>query len=144
MSYIILAQPVTRDPELVNRFANHPDIRPFVGGTGELDLTSAVCDPNVFLFGEHGGFCLSWSAPGTYEIHTMIVPEGRGAWAIEFAKEAKAYMVSIGAHHLWTRIHPDHRHTQIFTRKTGLKPCGTNTLDVGNGPVEWLLFDWRK
>ena len=133
-----------RDAALVNRFANDPAIRPFVGGTGYLDLTVITTDPHVALFGEHGGFCLSWSAPGTYEIHTLISPEGRGAWAFDFARQSIEYMVSIGAFHLWTRVHPEHRHTMIFTRKMGLRPCGENVLDLGDGPVAWRLFNWRK
>lgn len=131
------------DPAIINEFANNPGIRPTLGGFGPLDLTAAVKEPNVFLFGEHGGFCLSWSAPHTYEIHTMIAPEGRGAWAFEAARTSVDHMVSIGADRLWTRVNPEHRNTLIFTRKMGLKPCGTNTLDLGDGPVEWRLFERR-
>lgn len=132
------------DPAIINAFANHPDIRPHIGGAGILDLTVAVTEPNVFLFGEHGGFCLSWSAPATYEVHTMIAPEGRGTWAFEAARQSIEFMAGLGADHLWTRVHPDARHTAIFTRKMGFRPCGTGVLNLGDGPVEWRLFNWRK
>ena len=131
------------DAEIVNGFANHPDIRPDIGGVGRLDLTSAVQEPNVFLFGEHGGFCLSWSAPETYEVHTMITREGRGRWAIEAARSAIEQMIERGARQMWTRVHPEARHTAMFTRIMGFREWGTNTLDIGDGPIAWRIFNWR-
>lgn len=133
----------TRDAGLINSYANHPDIRPFIGGAGELDLAAVTDDPHVAIFGEHGGFALSWTAPGTYEVHTMITQEGRGQWAFDAAKEAIAYMVGIGAVHLWTRVHPAHRHTAIFTRKMGFKPCGAVLTNFGGTPEIYNLFQWR-
>lgn len=134
---------ICRDANRINWFANHPEIRPFIGGTGELDLTAITKAPNVALFGEHGGFCLSWTAPDTYEIHTLILPEGRGRWAFDWANRSIEYMRSIGAQHLWTRVHPDARHTMIFTRKMGLRPCGEIETDLGDGPVRYMLFNRR-
>lgn len=131
------------DPEIVNGFANHPAVRPMFGGGQKLDLSSAVREPNVFLFGEHGGFCASWCAPGVYEVHTLIAPGGRGKWAIKAAAEAQRIMADKGAEMLWTRVHPDARHTALFTRKMGFRECGTNELDIGEGPVAWRIFKWR-
>lgn len=134
----------TRDIELINRFANHPEIRPFIGGSGDLDLSGAAHDPHVALFGEHGGFVLTWTAPETYEVHTLIEPAGRGQWAFDFARDAVAFMVGQGASHLWTRIHPQHRHTALFTRKMGFRPCGTvMTSFFGETPEPYNLFNWR-
>ena len=133
----------THDADLVNSYANHPEIRPYIGGAGEIDLTNATFDPHVCLFGEHGGFVLTWTAPETYEVHTLITPEGRGAWAFDFAKQAIAHMVGRGATHLWTRVHPEHRHTAIFTRKMGFSPRGKVLTDFGSGPEIYNLFNWR-
>lgn len=133
-----------RDADLINRFANDPSIRPFIGGKGPLDLTAITQGANVALFGEYGGFCLSWCAPDTYEIHTLILPEGRGQWAFDWAAQSIAYMERLGAIQMWTRVHPDHRHTAIFTRKMGLKPCGEIMTDYGDGPVLYKMFNWRK
>lgn len=133
----------TRDADLINRYANHPEIRPYIGGVGELDLSNATFDPHFALFGEHGGFVLTWTAPETYEVHTLIAPEGRGQWAFDFAKKSIAYMVGKGATHLWTRIHPQHRHTALFTRKMGFRPCGAVLTDFGGGPENYNLFNWR-
>lgn len=133
-----------RDAGLINHYANHPEIRPFIGGEGELDLTAVIDDPHVAMMGEHGGFVLSWTAPGTYEVHTLITQAGRGQWAFDAAKQAIAHMVGLGATHLWTRVHPEHRHTAIFTRKMGFKPCGSVlTSFAGETPQIYNLFQWR-
>jgi hypothetical protein len=134
------------DARLLNRLANDPDIRPFIGGNPDnpLDLSAAVANAdNVFLAGEFGAFCCSWTAPDTYEIHTLILPEGRGKWAYRFAKGAREWMREFGAKHLWTRVAPDARGVASFTRKAGFSACGQNTIDLGAGPVTYDLFEWR-
>lgn len=136
----------TFDAARVNYLVNHPAVRPFIGGDPEteLDLSAAVADEqNIFLDGEHGGFACCWSAPNTYEIHTFILPEGRGAWAMEFAAWGKAYLFKHGAKHIWTRVHPDARNVKAFTLRMGLIPAGYHTIDLGVGPVTYELFERR-
>lgn len=131
------------DPELVNWFANHPDIRSELGGSGPLDLAPAMNAANVFLFGEHGGFVFSWSAPRTYEVHVVITMAGRGAWGFRAAQEAVSAMTAAGAEHLWARVRPDRRDIAAFAARAGFRECGTHTLDMGEGPIAWRLFEWR-
>jgi len=134
------------DPERANYLVNHPSVRPHVGGdvSAAIDLAAFVAErQNVFLDGEHGGFAFTWSAPRTYEVHTFILPEGRGEWAAEFAELARDWMGDNFADHLWTRVHPEAVNVRNFTLKAGFKPAGTNTLDLGAGPVAYDLFDWR-
>lgn len=136
----------TFDAQRVNYLVNHPEIRPFIGGdtTLELDLTQAVADPaNHFLDGKHGGFAASWSAPAVFEIHTFILPEGRGGWARDFARAGRDYIESQGARHLWTRVDPKASHVRRFTLQAGFMPAGQHTIDLGIGPVTYDLFDWR-
>lgn len=136
----------TFDAERVNYLVNHPAVRPFIGGDGksEMDLSEAVGDDqNHFLDGDHGGFACCWSAPGTYEIHTFVLPEGRGEWAYRFALSGRDYMTRIGATHLWTRVHPDARNVRRFTLAAGFKAAGQHRIDAGDGPVVYDLFDWR-
>lgn len=133
----------TFDAELVNWFANHPEIRPGLSGADPLDLAPAMNDANVFLFGDHGGFVFTWSAPQTYEVHVVITEAGRGRWGLDAAQEAVAAMVAAGATHLWTRAHPDRREIAFFAIRAGFRECGVHVLDMGEGPVAWRLFDWR-
>ncbi len=67
------------DATFINEVANHPEVRPFIGGEGPLDLGPTCLNPaNFVLLAEHGGWLLHPKAPGTYELHTLFLPEGRG------------------------------------------------------------------
>lgn len=125
----------TRDPDVLNHFANHPDIA--MG----LDLTGSIRETALFLFGEHGGFLFEWTAPDTYEVHVMLTKAGRGAWGFAAALEARE---AIGAGRLWARIDPANRALAYFTRKAGFREVETRTLYAGDAPAQWRIFEWRK
>jgi hypothetical protein len=129
----------------INALVNDPSIRPFVGpGDDVLDLSEAVAhERNVFLVGEHGGFAFSWCAPQTYEVHTFVLPEGRGDWAASFAMSARNCMRDYGATHLWTRVPVGAENVRKFTLKAGFQPAGRDSVDYGNDVVEYDLYDWR-
>jgi len=133
------------DAARINELVNHPTVRPFIGpGDQALDLTDNVTDfNNIFLLGPSGGFGYLWTAPQTYEIHTFILPEGRGRNAYGLAQESLAYMRSQGALHLWTRVLPEAVNVRRFTIAAGLKPAGQNTVQTTDGPITYDLFDWR-
>jgi len=79
-----------------NAAANHPDVRPWLGGEGKLDLTALVNDPvNVAFGGECGGFIFQRVGPGAYEAHSMITPDGRGSSSIKGAREAIRYLFTV-------------------------------------------------
>lgn len=71
----------TMDPTYLNSVANHPDVRPWIGGDGPIDMSALIANPeNIALQAEHGGFLLLKLEPTIYEVHTMFLPEGRGKW----------------------------------------------------------------
>lgn len=136
----------TFDVGRMNYIVNHPAIRPHVGGdpAQPLDFSEAIADhDNHFLVGEHGGISAIWTAPGTYEIHTMVLPEGRGGWAASFAMWVRQYLVDQGARHLWTLVHPDAANVRAFTLKAGFTPAGSRAVDLGTGPIPYDIYDWR-
>lgn len=137
----------TYDAGRVNAVVNDASVRPFVGGDGasEIDLGPVLANrDNVCLFGEHGGFMATWSAPQTYEIHTFILPDGRGRWAYEAAQELLAALRGdFEAKHIWTRVPRDQRNVRRFTAAAGLVPCGEQVCDFGGGPTLYDLFHWR-
>lgn len=134
----------TADADEINSFANHPEIRPCLSGDGPLDLTPGIYSPNAYLFGQYGGFCFIWSGPGTYEVHVMITPEGRGAWGVRAGKQAISIMASLGMEHLWARMHPARPEMATYARLCGLSDTGIiHKLDAGDGPVSWRIFNWR-
>jgi len=131
----------------INALANHPLIRPEIGGDPKLplDLSEVIdCDRNVCLMGEHGGFVYIWTGPYTYEVHTIIDMEGRGQWALNAARESINHMAdNHGARHIWTRVAATQRNVRSFTINAGLKPCGQDVFDFGNGPTVYNLYEWR-
>lgn len=131
--------------ERLNELANHPHIRPTCGGDGKscLDLAPFVANPNNHaMVWDHGAFLFQWSGPDTYEVHIMVEPEGRGKDAYRMAQEGVDYMIAQGAERLWARVSSDTvRH---YTAHAGFAKCGTDTLDIGFGPVTYDIYQWRK
>lgn len=69
------------DAKAFNRIINHPEVYPWVAmdGVGELDATKLIEDQrNYLLVDEHGGCLFIPTHDGQYEVHTQILPEGRG------------------------------------------------------------------
>jgi hypothetical protein len=95
------------DRDRINAVANHPDVRGWVNPMPErdLDLGPAVADPaNIMLSAGHGVMLFAYLQPGLYEVHTMVEPEGRGAWTLDFVNTCLAWMFcQTGAIELMTR-----------------------------------------
>ncbi len=123
------------DVGLINLAANHPDVRPYLGHehVGELDFEDAVAEHNNwFLMGQYGGFALAWSAPGVYEVHVFILPEGRGKWAAQARAETIEYAKQNGATMLWARIAPSAKFVSLFARRGGMQPTGEVLYTLGS------------
>lgn len=83
----------TLDPRGFNEIANHPDVRPWLGAGGQLDLAPFVMNPANFSFiGNDGGFVAQKIGDGRYEVHSLFLPSGRGGEAIRCAREGLAFM----------------------------------------------------
>lgn len=76
------------DAARLNEIANHRTVRPFLGlGMGPLDCTPLVNDyRNVLLLSEHGAFLYHWKGGCMFEVHSMVLPEGRGEHALAAAR----------------------------------------------------------
>lgn len=135
------------DAERLNALANHPAVRPTCGGDGRspIDLSAFVADPKNHVLGwEHGAFLFQWSAPETYEVHMMVLPEGRGREAYRMAREGIDYITAAGAERLWARVGRDMTALRHYTAQAGFERCGTDILDIGFGPVSYDLYQWKK
>jgi hypothetical protein len=133
--------------ERLNALVNHPDIRPTCGGDGksEIDLSAFVADrKNHAVLWDHGAYLFQWSAPQIYEVHIMVLPEGRGRQAYRKAAQGIAYIVSIGGERIWARVAEGHDGLAHYTRAAGLRHCGIDVLDIGFGPVSYDLYQWKK
>lgn len=117
----------SHDAARINAVVNHPEVRPHVGApdAGDLDVTDLVTRPeHWFLMGDHGGFMLSWSAPGVREVHTFVLPEGRGKWAEDARAAMLDYARKNGTEMLWTKIAEDDRHVIRYARQGGMQFTG--------------------
>lgn len=85
----------TMDAAHLNSIANHPSVRPFIGGEGPIDLTGILANPaNYGLVTEGGGWLLQPLMGGAYELHTMVLAEARGKPFFAAAREAMRWMFS--------------------------------------------------
>lgn len=108
------------DAAFLNQVLNHPDVRPWVAdmAEGPLDLSPAIANPNnVCLIGRHGAFMCFKVLPARYEVHTQVLPEGRGQWAAEFAQAGARYMFcATDAVEILTRVPQGHVAATALTR----------------------------
>jgi hypothetical protein len=136
------------DIVLVNALANHPTIRPFLGDRSYdlIDFTGTVSNnSNIVLMGEHGGFLCNWCAPAVYEVHTMILPDGRGLWAKQAVAEALDLMWhKYHADKLWTRVALDRPEVRLFSRRVGWKHVMLAPFCIGDNVEEMDVFEMRS
>lgn len=83
------------DAATLNTVVNDPAVYPWVHGAveGPLDLTAIAGDPqNVLLQGEFGSMLFMPVSPGIWELHTQVLPEGRGPWTLGLGRAALLWM----------------------------------------------------
>jgi hypothetical protein len=107
----------------INQVLNHPDVRPWVADASEgvLDISPAVANRNnVLLLGEHGGCMFFKLLDGFYEVHTQVLPAGRGPWT--------SRMIASCFHHMFTKTDAIEILTRVPATHTTAK---AKTLSVG-------------
>lgn len=114
----------TLDPAFLNGVANHPEVRPWLQGEGPLDLSGVISDPsNIALQAEHGGWVLQALSPGVYEVHSMFLPEGRGAGVARALVAALDYVFSAtDCIRLVTRLPAGNVRAAALGRMAGFRP----------------------
>jgi hypothetical protein len=140
----------TRDVTRANEIANHPEVLPglSLGIADSLDLAPLLADPrNILLMGDHGFALLLWSAPGVYDVHDAVLPEGRGKWAIAAGKLVLDYAFdAYGARMLWTSTPVENRASRMFNRILGFKSAGIHEVPVPghpSRPMEYFTMERR-
>jgi hypothetical protein len=109
----------------INQVLNHPAVRPDVAdlGSGVLDLSPVLANKNnILLMGQYGG-CLCYCAqPGLYEVHTQVLPEGRGEWALAFVRAGARWMFThTGAYEIMTRVSHGNVAAKALTIAAGMR-----------------------
>lgn len=137
------------DAELLNRIANHPDVRPTFGyHDGETDLSQLFDHPDSYVVLTDGNSAASiweWSAPGVWQAHFLMLPESRGEYGVAAGKAMCRFMhEQIGARLLWgmTPDSKEFRRAQMFNRLLGAKPAGQIT-DAANVRCHLFVMEAR-
>ena len=97
------------DSQFINSVINHESVKDWAEIKGLGDLSPIVDDlRNVLLTNDHGGFVYIQVAPGTYEVHTQFLPEGRGAKALKAAIDSVKYMfINTDCMRILSKARPD-------------------------------------
>lgn len=114
----------TLDGAFLTEIANRPDIRPMIGpGDGFVDLRPVAANPaNYVIEADHGGWLLEAKGPGVYEIHSLFLPEGRGAMFFRNAREMLRYMFTrTDCTEIWTKCPDDNPGARMAALKCGFK-----------------------
>ncbi len=84
----------TMNATFLNRVANHPDVRPYIGGFDPIDLTEVAANPANIVLEDfpNGGWVLVQQMPAVYELHTLFLPDSRGKAYFIAAREALRYV----------------------------------------------------
>jgi hypothetical protein len=133
------------DVTFFNRIANHPDVRPWIGGKGVLDLTDAVMNiGNFALKAEGGGFILIQHEPGIYEAHSLFPPEGR-RHSIRAMRDGFDYMFSrTDCERIVTQVPDDNAPAQALAKLAKFRPMFRRE-EAERGPTAYVslsLDDW--
>jgi hypothetical protein len=127
----------TTDAARVAAVFNHPEVRPWAGkpDAGPLDFSDFLANlDNVALATDHACFLFKRDEPGRYELHTGIVPEGRGAAVIPAASAAFRWMfVHTDCVELVTQIAGSNRPADLMARRAGFKPIFTRKGGAEDG-----------
>ena len=141
------------DSTFSNMVLNHPEVRKHtlhVEGVPS-DITPLVSNPaNVVMEGEYGGIIFHQVLAGLFEVHTYVLPEGRGKWALDMAHEAIEWMFCrTNASELYTRVPDGNVAAMALSRAVGakLEQRVMNKINGDNVMVDIMtgrIQDWIK
>jgi hypothetical protein len=139
----------TRDASWANAVVNHPAVFSglSLGMFESIDLGALLYTPrNHLLMGKFGGAMLTWTAPGVYDVHDFVLPEGRGLWAKRAAQDVFAFVFGeLKARLLWTQTPVENRASRMFNRILGFRSEGIEAVPLVPGaepqPVELFVME---
>lgn len=136
----------TFDAAFFNRICNLPEVRPFLGGEGEIDVSKVIADDRNFaLRTEHGGFILLNQGAGFYSVHTQFAAEGRGQHAIAAMRDGLDFMFTrTDCMRIFSHCPDSNPAALALALKGGAKRWFRKEHDpLGPGTVvSWDIMDW--
>lgn len=118
------------DASRLNAVASHPEVRPHIGlaSEGPLDFSATLANPNIVcLEVEHGAFVFDQHDPqqhqGRFELHTFLLPEGRGDGVLPAAAAAFRWMFTrTDCLELLTKVPATNKPAALMARRAGFVP----------------------
>lgn len=131
----------TFDPAFLNMVANNPAVRPSLAGDGVINLGPVVSDANNFaLQCDRGGFVLTLTEPGRYEVHSLFLPDGEPS-PIEAMRAAQEWMFTrTDCQAITSKVPVSNRAAKGFALAGGLKTIFRRD-DAALGPCEYVELD---
>jgi len=129
----------------LNAVANDPS----VASGAQIDLTAVLSNPaNVAFENEHGGFIFIKDEAARYELHTLFLPEGRGAAVLPNAAEAfRRMFIETDCMEIITKVAGSNRAADMMARRAGFRPIFTRTAAwVDGSDLTFFVMtfdDWR-
>lgn len=109
----------------MNRILNHEAVRPWLANSGDpiLDISADVADHrNILLMGRYGGTFYRPIQEGVYEVHTAVLPDGRGEWAGRMTAASLHLMFTASdAYEVVTRVPKGHIAALAAAKAVGMK-----------------------
>jgi hypothetical protein len=144
----------TWDYTEIAEVANHPAVFPWICGRRgvSFDFVGAVKDRNnIFLFGEFGGFYFRNLNGRVFDAHSMVLPGGRGFWALQAAEAALDWMFSrTDAQEIMMSVPKGNLAVRALVKKLGAKLRGTipngwvlNGKEVAVDVYSMMKEDWK-
>lgn len=143
------------DAEFLNRVANDPSVAPMIRGyqPGPLNFSDMAKDENIFILaGEYGALVFHRHQFGLFEVHSQVLKEGRGAWALEFAWACLSWMFCrTEAMEILTRCPKGNLPALALAKRVGMRKSFINPqgwvkdLDPIPADIMWLsVHDWLQ
>lgn len=137
----------TFDATFLNTVANHPEVRPWLGGEGAIDLSETINNADNFaLICGHGGFVLRSLGGGVYEVHSQFLPDS-GTAAIRAMRAALRWMFTrTDAVQIVSQVPDNNDAAKGFARAGGLKQIFRREHGL-LGPASYVgirIEDWAQ
>lgn len=139
-------------PDALNEVLNHPRVRPWVASGSEvLNVSAAVANPkNILLMGEHGGCMFFYMQEGVYEVHTQVLPQGRGEWVSALTEACARWIFTrTPCYEVVTRVPEGHLAAKVAAIARGMrfeftrqKECQFRGQLVDVSLYSWRIQDW--
>lgn len=137
----------TFDPAFLNRVCNHPEVHPWLGKDGEIDVTATLLDiDNFALVTDGGGFILMQHEPGIYEGHSQFLPEGRRGTVRAVLAMLDYMFVRTDCHTILTQVPDNNLAAQALARKGPWREFFRRE-DTPRGPTSFMgvtIDEWAQ